>query len=336
MIPLAVPNLTGNERAYLNECIDTTYVSSVGEFVTRLESQVAEATGSSGAVATSAGTTALHLALMEVGVGRDDLVVLPSFTFIASANAVAHCGAMPWFMDVEAGNWTIDAVQLERELAEHAELRDDGVYHRESGRRIAAVLPVYTLGNVADMDAVNAVAQAYDLPVVADAACALGARYRERDLGQLAQVSAVSFNGNKTVTAGGGGAVFGNDAKLLASIKHVSSTARVWPEYDFDRIGYNYRMTNIQAAVGCAQLERLGEFVARKRAVRGFYTKAFADLPGVSAFPVADYTESSCWFSGLLFDVGGLEKLHAVEAELKSGGLTQGRFGSPSTSSCPI
>ncbi|MEG1517372.1 MAG: aminotransferase class I/II-fold pyridoxal phosphate-dependent enzyme [Raoultibacter sp.] len=335
MIPLAIPNLTGNERRYLNECIDTTFVSSVGAFVNRLEGQVAEKTGSTGAVATSAGTTALHLALMQVGVTSNDLVILPSFTFIASANSISHCGATPWFLDVTEENWTLDPQQLADELRTHAIKRDGGVYHRETNRRIAAVMPVYTLGNVADMDAINAIAQAYDLPVVADAACALGARYKGRSLGGLAKASAASFNGNKTVTAGGGGAVFGDDSALLSGVKHVSSTARVWPEYDFDQVGYNYRMTNIQAAVGCAQLERLEEFVEKKRSVRDFYARAFEGISGTSLFPVADFCESSCWFSGVVFDVGGLEKLHGVEALLKEKGVESRTFWKPAHMQLP-
>lgn len=203
------------------------------------------------------------------------------------------------------------------------------MYHTETGRRIAAIMPVYTLGNVADMDAINAIADEYGLPVVADAACALGARYKGRALGALARMSAASFNGNKTVTAGGGGAVFGDDAELLSGVKHVSSTARIWPEYDFDRVGYNYRMTNIQAAVGCAQLERLDEFVARKRAVRAHYDKAFVNLPGISPFPVAEYTESSCWLSGILFEKGGLDELHSIEEDLRARGVDTRTFWKP-------
>lgn len=162
MIPLAVPNLNGREREYLNQCIDTTFVSSVGPFVERLEALTAELAGTRYGVATSSGTTGLHLALTGYGVVRDDLVIIPSFTFIATANAVAHCGAMPWFMDIEPDTWTIDAAQLERELEEKTEWQGERLIHKETGRRVAVIMLVYTLGNIPDMDRIRAIAKEWD------------------------------------------------------------------------------------------------------------------------------------------------------------------------------
>lgn len=329
MIPLAVPNLTGNERKYLNECIDTTFVSSVGEFVTRIEKMGAEATDSQLAVATSSGTTALHTALVVSGVRPGDLVIVPSFTFIASANSIRHAGACPWFMDIDPKTWTIDPLQVRRELAAHAEVRLTGTYHKETGERISAIMPVYTLGNVADMDEISSIAEEYRLAVVADAACALGATYHGRGLGQLATLSCASMNGNKTVTAGGGGFVFGKDEALLAECKHLSTTARVWPDYDFDEVGYNYRMTNLQAAVGCAQLERLGEFVSRKREVHDRYEHAFSAIPGIDTFPVPSDSESSCWFSGIVCRGSSHEESGALVAALKDEGIEARTFWKP-------
>ena len=329
MIPLAVPNLTGNERCYLNDCIDTTFVSSVGPYVTRLEELVAQKTDSASAVATSSGTTALHLALMGVGVSRDELVLVPSFTFIASVNAIAHCGASPWFVDIDPEDWTIDAWQLEKELESCTTRTNNGVWHKTLGRRVAAIMPVYTLGNVADMDSINRVAEAYGLPVVADAACAIGARYKNRGMGSLATLSIVSFNGNKTVTAGGGGSVFGNDETLVAHVKHVSTTGRILPDYDFDCVGYNYRMTNLQAAVGCAQMERLDSFLQKKREIRECYCREFADLDGVSFFPESNFGGSSCWFSGIVLQKGGIGRLHEIESRLRSRGVESRMFWKP-------
>ena len=263
MIPLAVPNLTGKEREYLNKCIDTTFVSSVGEFVNRIEELTAGKCGAKHAVATSSGTTGLHLALVGCGVKPGDLVIIPTFTFIATANAVAHCGAVPWLMDISADSWTLDADQLEWELKEKTKRKDGELLHRESGKRIGAIMPVYTLGNVPDMDKIRAVSDRYQLPLIADAAAALGAKYKGGEIGSLADLTVFSFNGNKTVTAGGGGVIAGGDEALLKKLKHLSTTARVTAEYDHDMVGFNYRMTNIQAAVGCAQLERLEEFVAK-------------------------------------------------------------------------
>lgn len=301
MIPLCTPSLEGNEALYLQQCIETTYVSSVGPFVNRIEAMVAEATGTASAIATSSGTTGLHVALTAVGVEPGDLVILPAFTFIASANAIAHCGAQPWLMDIDPASWTMDTQLLARCLEKETERRDGMVIHRASGRRVAAVLPVYTLGMPADMDAVVTIARAHHLPVVADAAAALGATYRGRPIGQLgADLSVISFNGNKTITAGGGGAVVGEDMDLIALVRHLSTTARTGEEYDHDRVGFNYRMTNLQAAVGCAQMERMDALVAAKRRIHETYQTAFAGLAGTTLFPRPNWADSSCWFSGLV------------------------------------
>jgi len=302
MIPLAMPNLTGNEKKYLEDCIDTTYVSSVGEYVNRFEKMVADATGSKYAVATSSGTTGLHAALVAVGVKPGDLVIIPTFTFIATANAVAHCGAIPWLMDISIDDWCISVEQVKSALADKCRLEEGCcLIHKETGRRVAAIMPVYTLGNIPDMETITHVVHQYNLPVVADAACAIGATYKNKPFGGLADVSVLSFNGNKTVTCGGGGAVVGNDEELLQRIRHLTTTARCGKFYDFDEIGFNYRMTNIQAAVGCAQMERLDEFVERKREIRSFYQEKLQDV-NVSFFPKTD--GSSCWFSGILLQEG--------------------------------
>lgn len=301
VIPLCTPDLRGNEARYLQDCIDSTFVSSVGTYVTRMEEMVAAHTGSNHAVAVSSGTTALHAALMAVGVGRDDLVVLPSFTFIASANAISHCGAEPWLFDVTADSWTLDPELLSQQLASQTERQGGVLRHKPTGRRVAAILPVFTLGLPADMDAICSVAQEYQLPVVADAAAAIGTLYKGRPVGATpAELSCLSFNGNKTVTAGGGGAIVGNDAALMQLVRHITTTARVGRDYDHDRVGFNYRMTNIAAAVGCAQMERADELVEAKRRIRGTYDDAFRDLPQCGLFPRPDWALGSCWFSGIV------------------------------------
>ncbi len=300
MIPLAVPNLTGNEARYLQECIDSTFVSSVGPFVTRFEEMVAQAAQARYAVATSAGTTGLHAALTALGVGRDDLVILQALTFIASANAVAHCGATPWLCDVSPESWTLDVAQLEDVLRHETQRRGGARVHTVSGRRVAAIMPVYTLGMPADMDALMETARRYGLPVVADAAAALGARYKGRAIADLgADLTVFSFNGNKTVTAGGGGVVAGNDEALCRRVRHLTTTARRGAEYDHDMVGFNYRMTNLQAAVGCAQVEQLDRFVAAKRRIAERYNQALHSLPGVGLFPRPRWAEGACWFSGI-------------------------------------
>ena len=327
MINLAIPNLEGREREYLNRCIDTTFVSSVGEYVNRFEEQIAAVTGSRYAVATSAGTTGLHAALTAVGVRRDELVIIPSFTFIATANAVAHCGAMPWLMDIRAEDWCLDPETVEAEIMHSCEMRNGALIHRETGKRVAALMPVYTIGNLPDMKRFRRIADMYGIPLVADAACAIGAKWQGENFGSHADLSVLSFNGNKTVTCGGGGAVIGNDENLLKLVKHLTTTARVGREYDFDMVGFNYRMTNLQAAVGCAQLERLDAFLSRKRFVRSYYESAFHDC-GVSSFPTTDM--ASCWFSGVILPDGkGEEDVRSICKELADAGIEARSFWKP-------
>ena len=327
MIPLAMPNLTGNEKEYLNNCIDTTYVSSVGEYVTRLEEMCKEACGCAYAVATSAGTTGLHAALTAAGVGRDDLVLLPTFTFIASANAVHHCGADPWLTDITE-DWCMDVMQVENILREECDTEGGKVIRKKDQRRVAAIMPVYTLGNIPDMAHLRALADKYHLPLLADAACAIGATWHGKQLGELADLSVVSFNGNKTITCGGGGMVFGNDEALVGKVRHLTTTARVNAEYEFDMPGFNYRMTNLQAAVGCAQMERLEEFVDKKRWVRKYYKEKLSDLSGISFFPETE--GASCWFSGIVLEkADGLNEVRRICAGLKEKGIEARSFWKP-------
>lgn len=304
MIPVSIPNLTGNEKKYLNECIDTTFVSSYGESVNRFEEMVGKATRSTYVVATNSGTTGLHVALITLGVGQGDLVVIPTFSFIASANAIRHCGADPWLMGINEDNWCLDPAKVQAELESKCEKTSAGLIHKDSGRRVAAIMPVYTLGNIPDMDKFRRIADEYRIPLIADAGCAIGSTYKGRPLGGLADLSIFSFNGNKTITCGAGGAIIGNSRELLGRVRHLSTSARLWPDYDFDEVGFDYRMTNIQAAVGCAQMERLDEFVETKRRIRKYYSDALDALKdkGISFYPCTE--GSSCWLSGIVLPEG--------------------------------
>ena len=301
-IPLAIPNITQAEGDNLQECIRSTFVSTVGAFVGELEQGVAELSGTKHAAAMGAGTMALHMSLHALNIGRGDLVIVPSFTFIASANSIAHAGARPWLFDIEPDSWTLDATKVRAGLEDKAVQRDGAWYHRDTNERIAAIMPVYTLGTPADMDEINAIARDYSLPVVADAAAAIGVDYKGRPIGQCADLTCYSFNGNKTITSGGGGMVVGDDDALMHRIRHVSTTARVSTAYDHDEVGYNYRMTNLEAAVGCAQLKRLPEFLGAKRRIRRTYDEQLADIDGVDPFPYPTDRESTCWFSGIVVD----------------------------------
>lgn len=330
MIPLAIPNLTGNEKKYLESCIDTTYVSSVGQYVTKFEEMVAKATGSKGAVAVSSGTTGLHAALTAAGVKHGELVIIPTFTFIASANSVAHCGASPWLMDINAHDWCLDPALVRNEIEERCERREGKLVHKPSGRRVAALMPVYTLGNIPNMKKFRQIADDYSIPLVADAACAIGAKYEGRDFGDLADLSVLSFNGNKTITCGGGGAAVGRDREMLDHMHHLTTTARVWPDYDFDEVGFNYRMTNIQAAVGVAQMERLEEFIKTKRYIRKFYGEQLEELSreGVTFFSQTE--GSSCWLSGIVLPDGAEpERAKKLCARLKELEIEANSFWKP-------
>ena len=285
--------------------------------------------GTEKAAATSSGTTGLHLALTGCGVERDEIVIIPTFTFIATANAVAHCGAIPWLMDISENSWTMDPEQVRRELEAKTVWDGKKLIHRQSGRRVAAIMPVYTLGNIPAMEKFRALADKYQIPLIADAAAALGAVYQGKRLGELADLTVFSFNGNKTVTSGGGGIVTGKDEVLVKKLKHLSSTARVTAEYDHDMVGYNYRMTNIQAAVGCAQLERLDEFIKRKREIRNFYNNVFSGRSDVLLFPVSPETESACWFSGIVLKEGNLDAVRTLVDKMRDRGIECRSFWKP-------
>ncbi|WP_439544160.1 aminotransferase class I/II-fold pyridoxal phosphate-dependent enzyme [Hyphomicrobium sp.] len=329
MIPLAIPDIGTLEGEYLQACVKENFVSTVGRFVTRFEDEIAALSGTQNAAATGSGTQALHLALHALGVSHGDLVILPSFTFIASANAISHCGAAPWLMDVDEKTWTLDPGAVAEALANETERSGEDLLHKPTGRRIAAIMPVYTLGTVANMDALGEIAREYGLHLVADAAAAVGATYGGRPIGGLADLTAYSFNGNKTITCGGGGAVVGPDATLVQRVKHLSSTARVTRDYDHDEVGFNYRMTNIEAAVGCAQLQRLRSFLDAKRRIRERYDTAFADVAGVRSFPQPAAGESAYWFSGLVVESDLLPGVAELCAGLYEHGIEARPFWKP-------
>ena len=331
MIPLAVPNISGKEGAYLQECVSSTYVSSVGPFVDRFEEMVRDATGAASAVATSAGTTALHAALHDAGVEPGDHVILPTLSFIATANAVAHCHAEPILVDVDVERWCLDP-NLVREVLENRCNRqaDGALCLTETGRPVKAIVPVFAMGLPADMDPLAALARDYDLALIVDAAAAIGATYKGRTLAEMgADCAMLSFNGNKLVTAGGGGALVSHHAEYGARLKHLTSTARVGAFYDHDIVGFNYRMTNLQAAVGVAQMERLGEFLSEKSRIAARYAKGFADLDGIQSFPeVADST-NSYWLSGIFLPEATQSDMCRLRARLDEAGIASRPFWKP-------
>ena len=301
VIPNAVPHLAGNEWAYLKECLDTNWVSSVGPFVDRFEREVAAYVGVPHAIATVNGTAALHVALLAAGVCPGEEVLVPALTFIATANAVAYCGAHPVFLDSEESSWGLDAGKLADFLSGECVVRAGQVTNRATGRVVRAVLPVHLYGHPCDLDAVLEVAGRYPLAVVEDAAEALGARYRGRRVGCEGLISCLSFNGNKIITTGGGGMVITRDDALARRVRLLTTQARAdATEYIHEEIGFNYRLTNIQAALGVAQLEQLDGFVEAKRATAAHYREALARVPGVTVFTEAPWAHSTYWMTSAM------------------------------------
>ncbi|MBX5437705.1 MAG: LegC family aminotransferase [Alicyclobacillaceae bacterium] len=303
-VPLHEPVFGPEEEEYVVRCIRTTLVSSIGPYVEQFERLLAEYTGVRRAVAVVNGTAALHLALRLAGVQPGDEVLVPALTFVATANAVNYCGAIPHFVDSDMRTLGLDPLKLGDYLAEIAEVRDGGCFNRRTGRRIKAVVPVHTFGHPVDLDALLDLSARYRLELVEDAAESLGSLYKGRHTGSFGRLAALSFNGNKIVTTGGGGAILTNDDRLANQAKHLTTTAKVphrWA-YFHDSVGYNYRMPNLNAALGCAQLEKLPEFVERKRKLAMRYRDAFAPVAGVSFFTEPEFARANYWLNAILLE----------------------------------
>jgi len=302
-IPLCVPEIRGNEWRYVKECLDTGWVSSVGPFVERLERSVADYVGAAHGVATSTGTAALHIALLAAGVKPDDEVLVSDLTFIAPANAIRYANAWPVLIDAEPVYWQMDPALVIDFLENHCTWRDESLINHITGRRVSAIVPVHILGHPVDLDPILDVAGKYGLAIVEDATESLGSEYHGRKTGNLGHIGCFSFNGNKIITTGGGGMIVTNDRSLAAKAKYLSTQAKDDPvEYVHKEIGYNYRLSNVQAAIGCAQMEQLSEFVQIKRDIAAAYAKGFADLPGVSTMPEANWARSIFWLNTILID----------------------------------
>lgn len=301
-VPLAVPKFIGNEKKYLNECIDTTFVSSVGKFVDRFEEDMARYTGAKRAVVCVSGTNALHMALMLVGVEPDDEVLTQALTFIATCNALSYIGAHPVFLDVDVETMGISPDAVKEWLAKNAEIRNSQCYNKHTGRRVKACVPMHTFGHPVRLDELIAVCEEYHIEIVEDAAESIGSLYKGKHTGTFGKIGALSFNGNKTITSGGGGMLLFNDEKLGAYAKHLTTQAKIPHRWEFrhDHIGYNYRMPNINAALGCAQLEHIEEYVADKRATAAVYRDYFSRMDGIEFFVEPENTRSNYWLNAVL------------------------------------
>ncbi|MCL4440761.1 MAG: LegC family aminotransferase [Firmicutes bacterium] len=303
-IALHEPLIKGKEWNYVQKCLDSGWVSSAGKHVDLFEKQLVEYTGIKHAIAVVNGTAALHTCLRLAGVTAGNEVLVPALTFVATANAVSYCGAIPHFVDSEERTLGLDPFHLGAYLAAIAELRTEGCFNKQSGRRIKAVVPVHTFGHPVDLDPLLEVCQRFSLVLVEDAAESLGSLYRGKHTGSWGRLSVLSFNGNKIITTGGGGAILTNEASLAVLARHLTTQAKLphpWL-FNHDLVGYNYRMPDLNAALGCAQLEQLPDFVEKKRSLAVRYQDAFADMEEASVFKEADFARSNYWLNVLLLN----------------------------------
>ncbi|MEQ6854584.1 LegC family aminotransferase [Lysinibacillus capsici] len=303
-VPLHEPTFNEREIDYVTDCIKTGWVSSVGAYVNRFEEDLARFVGVKRAVATVNGTAALHIALKVAGVKAEDEILMPALTFIATANAVSYMGAVPHFVDVSLNTLGVDAEKLKSYLMQIGELRNNELYNRKTGRRISALVPMHTFGHVVDLDGLLEVCEVYHLTLIEDAAESLGSYYKGKHSGSFGKVSAISFNGNKIMTTGGGGAIVTNDDALADYAKHLTTTAKTphrWA-YEHDEIGYNYRMPNLNAALGCAQLEKMPTFIEQKRELTNHYESWLVNIDGVHLFKEPAQNKSNYWLQTILLD----------------------------------
>lgn len=300
-IPLHAPTFSGNEKKYLNECIDSTFVSSVGKFVDSFEEKLAEYTGAKRAVVCVNGTNAIHLALIACGVESNDEVITQPLSFVATPNAISYANATPVFLDVDRDTMGLSPTSLKSFLETHTEQKNGFCYNKTSGNRIKACLPMHTFGHACRIDEIKAICEQYTISLIEDAAEAMGSFYKNQHLGTFGELGVISFNGNKVMTTGGGGAIITNNEALADKIKHLSTQAKIphaW-EYAHDEIGYNYRMPNINAALGLAQLEQLPHFIKYKRNLAERY-KSFFQESNVEFFKESQLEESNYWLNAIV------------------------------------
>lgn len=298
-VPLHAPLFIGNEKKYLNECIDTTFVSSVGKFVDRFEEEVAAYTGAKRAIVCVSGTNALHMAMMLVGVEREDEVLTQALTFIATCNAISYIGAHPVFIDVDMETLGLSPNAVKAWLEKNAELKNGICYNKRTGRRVKACVPMHTFGHPAKIDELVQICNEWHIELVEDAAESIGSLYKGKHTGTFGKVGAISFNGNKTITTGGGGMLLFQDEELGKLAKHLTTQAKVPHRWAFvhDQIGYNYRMPNINAALGCAQLENLERYVENKRETAKIYADFFKNVPDITFFTEPENCRSNYWLN---------------------------------------
>jgi perosamine synthetase len=296
MLLLSGPNIAGNEWKYVKECLDTGWVSSVGAFVTQFENMVAEFAGCKYGVATSNGTAALQIALQLAGVQRNDYVIVPNVTFIASINSIKYTGADPILMDVDTATWQMDIDLLEDFLRNETIEKNGNLVYKKDGRTIRCIMPVHVLGNICDMDRLVKLTSQYKLKMVEDSTESLGSYYKGKHTGGFGLMGCFSFNGNKIITTGGGGVIVTDDEELAKKAKHLTTQAKSDPfEYVHDEIGYNFRLVNVLAAMGVAQMELLPSFIKRKKEIDALYKKELEGVGDIRFQKVESDVDPNCW-----------------------------------------
>ncbi len=303
MVLLSGPNLNGNELKYVTECIETGWVSSVGSYVDQFEKMSATFAGSKYAVATSSGTTALHICLVMLGVNENDLVITPNITFIATINAIKYTGASPILIDADEYNWQMDLDLLEEFLVNETAQKDNACYHKKTGKRIPVIMPVHVLGNMCDMDRFMDLASKNNLVVVEDSTEALGSYFKGKHAGSFGLLGNFSYNGNKIITTGGGGMIVTNDEALARKAKHLTTQAKSDSfEYIHDEVGYNYRLVNVAAAMGVAQMEQLPGFLKRKKEIISFYKSELENIRDIRFQQVDEDVNPNWWLPTIMTD----------------------------------
>ena len=322
-IKLHEPTFDGNETQYVKDCIESTYVSSVGKYVDKFEIELAKYTGAKYAVSLVNGTSALHLALKLAGVKAGEEVLVQAFNFVAAANAITYCGATPHFVDIENENLGIDPNKLQSYLSEISKKNGEQIENVITGRCIKALVVMHTFGHPSKMDELAGVAKKFNLVLIEDAAESIGSYYDKKHTGTMGLMGTMSFNGNKTITTGGGGAILTNDSELAKQAKHLSTTAKSFHKWAFihDEIGYNFRMPNINAALGCAQLEQLPSKLESKRNLYKMYKSEFSKVNGISLIEEPSGCESNYWLQGLKLDSPNLNLRNKILDKLNSAEL---------------
>ena len=297
MIPLSLPNISGNELKYVKECLETGWISTAGSYVDKFENNFAEFVGAKNAVSTMNGTSALHLALKALGVGYDDFVIMPNITFVASANAISYLGAKPILIDIDENSWQMDLELLEDYLKNNCSFDNKmRVIDQKTQKNVAAIMIVHVQGNICDMNRLREIANKYNLPLIEDAAEALGSKYHNSYAGTLSDVGCYSFNGNKIISTGGGGMVVGKSKKIMKKIKHLSTTAKTDAlRYFHDEVGYNYRLVNVLSAIGVAQLEQLQSFIDKKIEISKFYRENLKGIGDINFQTIEKDIVSNEW-----------------------------------------